>query len=107
MEQEVYKKGEYVVLLASCDGGNCWHDEMPINHVYKLRNKCNKLKFNVELDIRGSKFNGWAVTNYNSKLRLRLATFSEKQAYIKNKGPLHMVETLEVEVQTLDNYQMY
>ena len=105
MKEKTYRRGEYVVLLASCDGGNIWKDEMPINYIFKLKNDYNKFNFSIELDIQGSTSNGWTIGNsdYYNKLKIRLATLSEKQAYIKNNGPLH-IDDVKAQV---DEYEMY
>lgn len=60
MNKAYFKKGEYVVLLASCDGMNCW-SSIPINHVYRLAEDCFNFKFYVEKNIKGS-WDGWSLS---------------------------------------------
>ena len=83
--------GAYVVLLSTCDGDpDLWGKSIPINHVYKLRQKSSSLNFLIEKDMADSTTNGWknGVKGYSSKLKLRLATKSEKHAYEANGGPV-------------------
>lgn len=85
-----YSKGQYVVLLASCDGSNQWHDSMPINFCYKLAKNADINMFYPEKDITGSTTNGWFVTpggSYESLLSMRLATYTEARQYQKLDKP--------------------
>lgn len=81
LEKNEFKKGDYVVLLTDCDGGNCWSDQIPINYCYKLRKNQNANYFYPELDIRNSKTNGWSTVPYNSKLKVRQASEEEIAEY--------------------------
>ena len=87
-----FKKGEYVVLLAGCNGGNTWKSNIPINHIYCLREDSHSEYFKVDKDINGSTTNGWSSENYGSgsggsKLELRLATEQEIAMFKDNDGP--------------------
>lgn len=84
-----FKKGDYVVLLKSCNGENCWNDQIPENYCYKLSEDSHKHDFYVELDCNGSCNNGWYSTNrdYDSKLELRYASMLEIEYYNKTNSP--------------------
>ena len=107
MKKINYKKGEYVVLLAGCNGNDTWRDEFPIYHVFRLKEDATNIKFYPELDILGNKQNGWkggnpGIYEKTSKMRIRIATVQEYRAYIKNKGPISIDD-----LESIDNYQMY
>ena len=82
------KKGEYVVLLSSCDGQNCWKNSMPENYCYKLKEDSYIDYFIIELDTKGSSTNGWTCNKeFDSKLNLRYATTKEIAKYDKLGNP--------------------
>jgi hypothetical protein len=97
-----FKEGEYVVLLSTCNGNpKTWEGTIPVNYIYKLRSPADKYKFYPELDLKGSKTNGWSIsasgrvvggTDILNKLNLRLATPLERNLYNKNKGPVKVEE---------------
>lgn len=96
-----FKKGDYIVLLTSCDGGNCWSNSIPVNHVYKLKEDYDKKHFYPELDINGSKNNGWHTTKndneYKSRMTARAATAEEIAAYDKENKPVHIKYAIPLE----------
>lgn len=77
-----FKKGDYVVLLSSCDGKDCWADSMPQNWCYQLRAQSKINQFDVQKDSNGHS-NGWSHHDVSSvnKLLLRAATPAEIQTY--------------------------
>ena len=94
-----FNAGDYVVLLASCDGKDCWHNAMPINHCYQLRLDSSDLRFYVAMDMNGSTTNGWTgdwqgshylILGY-SFMRLRKATQKEIDIYLL-MGPFKVPE---------------
>jgi hypothetical protein len=94
-----FKKGDYVVLLNSWDGKDCWKD-MPVNYCYRLSKDSNLFDFTIELDIDGYINNGWDAFFEDSKLNFRLATNEEINEYIKFNKPFN-VTTLKSK---LNNY---
>lgn len=95
-----FKKGDYVVLLASCKGDNIWNDSLPINYIYKLREDMHEKNFMVERDRKGNRDNGWSVVaeNYESQLDARLAFPAEIEAYEMAKGPIPSHKTISYEI---------
>lgn len=80
----LFKKGDYVVLLSTCNGEDIWSHSMPINYVYKLREKCYQNSFYVEKDTKENIGNGWSVGTISyklDKLECRLATDEEIEVY--------------------------
>jgi hypothetical protein len=91
-----FEEGEYVVLLKSCDGANCWHDSFPVDHVYKLRKNADRHQFYPELDTKLSKNNGWWGTgSYHSRMEIRKATESERRAYEAVRKPIHIDDVVD------------
>lgn len=93
-----FKKGDYVVLLKSCAGNNDWFHSMPQNYVYRLAKNCNKFNFFPEIDMKGSKRNGWSLDNPNDdgkwvKTEVRLATYNEIETYKLFKEPYPIDKT--------------
>ncbi len=90
--EKKFKKGDYVVLLAGCSGGNTWAGCIPINHCYKLVKDYDLFNFQIELDTQGSRTNGWISKNksYPSKLEVRAATKEEIEHYEKIKKPYNV-----------------
>jgi len=76
-----FKKGDYVILLSSCDGGDCW-SSIPVNYVYKLSSDSDTLCFMIERNKRGVS-DGWSTSPATTlkKLKLRAATWMEIQDY--------------------------
>lgn len=102
MEKTEFKKGDYVVLLASCDGGNCWKSSIPINYCYKLRDNYDNHHFYPELDNKGSDTNGWSASyTYDSKMKVRAATAEEISEY-KRLGKPYDVTTLVGKEQSME-----
>ncbi len=91
INQTDFKKGDYVVLLASCNGGNCW-TSMPVNHVYKLRLDSSIGCFMVEKD-KNNKENGWSCSygNNNKLIRLRQASGHEALLYQMEGRPVSVM----------------
>lgn len=83
-----FKKGDYVVLLSTCDGKILWSN-IPINHCYKLTQDSTTYNFMIELDMIGSKTNGWSILydEIFNKLKLRKATQQEEEMYIQLGKP--------------------
>lgn len=86
--EEKFLSGEFVVMLSSCDGSNCWFDSLPENYCYELdRDSYNGIEgFHVKLDARGKTSNGWSASRSNNpsgidKLKFRRATASEILKY--------------------------
>lgn len=81
-----FKKGDYVVLLSSCDGKNCWKGQFSENFCFKLSEDCDDIfSIQIECDESGS-LNGWhAVSDVSNeginKLELRFATNREIHEY--------------------------
>lgn len=91
----MFKKDEYIVLLAGCDGGDTWPRSLPINHCYKLRKNSyeDKRGFHVILDTNGSDLNGWSCAGkYDSKLKMRYATPQEIAEYERLGKPFDVTE---------------
>src|SRR5688572_27640095 len=87
-EKVLFKAGTIVVLLSCVRGRNIWAPQIPVNHIYKLREDCTKNKFLVDQDLHGSRRNGWSYYNYyGSKLEVRRATTAEVYLY-ECKGPI-------------------
>jgi len=81
-DPNVFKAGTYIVLLASCDGKDCWKSSMPINHCYILKRDSHSLDIHIELDAQGSTNNGWSCGSYyDSKMKIRAATPEEIAEY--------------------------
>ncbi len=81
-DPNVFKAGTYIVLLASCDGKNCWKSSMPINHCYILKRDSHSLDIHIKLDAQGSTINGWSSGSYyDSKMKIRAATPEEIAEY--------------------------
>lgn len=85
----VFPKGSYVVLLSSSMKGNIWNDSIPEDYCFKLREDSNNKCILLELDINGSKTNGWQTSDksFKSQLKLRLATKAEQEYYDKIGKP--------------------
>jgi hypothetical protein len=88
-DENVFQGGEYVVLLSSCDGRDCWRwrgGGMPENYCYRLADNSETFKFNVVKSLN-DKHNGWVSYNREwdneelNKLKLRRATPQEISHY--------------------------
>lgn len=95
-----FKKDDYVVLLAGCDGTNTWPDQIPINYCYRLSKDSyeDERGFGVYISL-SEKRNGWSctLTRYdNCKLKFRLATKEEIAEYNRLAKPFD-VTTLKPE----------
>jgi hypothetical protein len=92
-----FKKDDYVVLLSTANGVDTeWEDELPINHVYQLREDSNAFRFRVLIDNKGSTSNGWSIdlpNDKHNKLKLRLATDTEKYSYMHKGGPCEVTQS--------------
>ena len=81
-DPNVFKAGTYIVLLASCDGKDCWKSSIPINHCYILKRDSHSLDIHIKLDAQGSTINGWSSSSfYDSKMKIRAATPEEIAEY--------------------------
>jgi len=80
-EEITYPKGSYVVLLKA-SGRN--DEDMPEDYCYKLRANFHPGYFMPELDLKGSKTNGWSSYDV---IRIRKATEREIEEYNKKKKP--------------------
>jgi len=81
----VFPKDSYVVMLSSPNGTNQWFNSIPQDAVYKLKENSSKKYMKFYKDIRGIK-NGWEageLSNTCNKLKLRLATQEEIEVYEK------------------------
>lgn len=95
-----FKKGDYVVLLSTCNGDEyCWDPSMNINHCYRLTRDFNHdhTGFFIEKDIEQNKPNGWScgLKNFNknlNKTRFRHATKYEIEKYKKLNRPFKINE---------------
>jgi len=90
-----YIKGDYVVLLTTCDGNpTVWKGQLPINYVYKLREDFDWYCFLPEKDIRRFEDNGWTISNSEEgkiecgKMTVRAATPYEIEDYIRAGKPV-------------------
>lgn len=93
-DPNVFPAGSYVVLLASCNGGNCWSN-MPINHCYKLRNESATNRFYPEVDAKRNTSNGWRYSGTDNsvlKLKLRAATPKEIAEYDRLGKPFDVTK---------------
>lgn len=105
-----FKKGDYVVLLAGCDGGDTWPNSIPINHCYQLREDGDIFNFFIELDIKGSKSNSWYLSessinssdDTNKKLKMRAATVDEIMTYQILERPFHIKHTKKYKLESYD-----
>ena len=94
----MYKEGDYIVLLAGCNGKDTW-DSMPINHCYLLKRDSyvndNGVKgFGVEKDLDGNG-NGWSCYNgygYRYGLKFRYATQNEIDEYKRLGKPFNITK---------------
>jgi len=95
-----FKKGSYVVLLSSCNGNDCWQNDIPEGYCYKLSKDCTKSYFYIEKDVVGDK-NGWDYDGVggkiprgdkNGKLKLREATIGEVMYYDMLNKPFNVKE---------------
>jgi len=102
MDKNKFKKGDYVVLLASCDGGNCWESSLPINYCYRLRDNSNSHNFNVMLDVTDSSTNGWGANDsYDSKLNIRAATIKEIGEYDRLGRPYNVTVLTKTDMEAI------
>ena len=99
---ETFKKGDYIVLLTSCNGENCWLHQMPINYCYILNEDYTIYNFNVIKDIE-DRNNGWYSNPdiYMSQLKIRKASLEESMEYDRLKKPFD-VTTLVTETKPED-----
>lgn len=101
MKEELFLKGDYVVLLASCDGGDCWQPTIPINHCYRLTKNYKPNSFMIDRDMRGLESNGWSASNYPSKLKVRRATSDEIETYNRLGKPFKVSDVV------YESYEIY
>jgi len=84
IDNNIFKKGEYVVLLNSCSITSPWGEAIKVGYVYKLSEDSNTYNFMIETDLKSMSQNGWR-TSYkiksHSNLRLRAATRQEITNY--------------------------
>lgn len=93
--------GEYIVLLTSCDGNDCWSN-IPCGYVYKLKSDYNLLHIFTETKPNGEKGDGWAgPSSYKSKMTARMATYQEMIAYERAGKPVKASECL------FEDYSIY
>lgn len=108
MNKTDFKKGDYVVLISSCNGNDAWKGQIPEGYCYKLAQDSHVNHFYIELDTNLSKSNGWGNSEPredNKKLHLRLATPEEIQDYIDIMRPFK-VKVLHPP-QILNEYEIY
>jgi hypothetical protein len=98
-----FKADSYIVLLSTCNGNDTeWEDDLPINHVYQLREDSNAFRFRVLIDKKGNTNNGWSVSlpnNSQNKLKLRLATDTERYFYMHKGGPCEVTQSTPFDIQ--------
>jgi len=102
MDKNIFPAGTYVVHLSCCSGVDSWGDsDIPINHIYKLREASSSFRFLIEKDMGKSTTNGWSTgnLNFNSELLLREATPEEIKMY--HRGIRKTVAN------PIPNYQIY
>jgi hypothetical protein len=77
----MFKKGDYIVLLKSEENRYDNDEAFPVNYCYKQRE--NSLFIEPELDLKGSKTNGWVIHPFNKSKDndWRYATPKEKAHY--------------------------
>lgn len=94
---EEFEKGDYIVLLSSCDGTNCWMGSIPTDYCYKLSKDSNQYAFSIEEDINGIA-NGWIGPLEDrlhvgvDKLDMRYATEDEICEYTRLGKPYRVKE---------------
>ncbi len=82
-----FKKGDYVVLIKSATGDNCWEDSIPEGYIYRLSHDSWNKDFSIEKDTTNSATNGWTgITSSDTTILLRQATPVEIQAYKDNNN---------------------
>ena len=97
---DVFKKGEYIVLIGdgqSTAGARLIQDSNQFikNHCYKVRESCKHLR--VELDSAGNTTNGWACIPYNpnkyhKNRNWRYASQEEIDEYERRGKPYDVTE---------------
>ncbi len=95
VDPNVFPKGSYVVLLSTCNGeSGVWGESMPVNYVYQLREDSSTHRFLLVKDALGNSDNGWQVQDktYDSKLKLRAATLTERDLYRLHNGPVSIFD---------------
>lgn len=111
VDENVFKAGEYVVLLSSCDGKNCWahHGGWPENYCYELAEDSNSFYLTTVQSTNGYNGNHWGSNAEGkekdkeiNKLKLRAAT-SQEIAYYKAYNKPFDVRELYVK-KTKENY---
>lgn len=93
MEEQEFKKGDYVVLLHPCSPTALWAS-IPTNYCYKLREDFTKFHFYIEKDVENSISNGWGYIPRGpgeaidkGHLKVRAATLEEINEYNRLNQP--------------------
>jgi hypothetical protein len=93
MEEQEFKKGDYIVLLHPCALTALWAS-IPINYCYKLRENFTKFHFYIEKDLDNSTSNGWGYIPRGPEdaielghLKVRAATLEEINEYNRLNQP--------------------